>query len=281
MTTPGDRAWLDAAPTVPTVAGRGEAGRAETVTANRHWWDREADDYHAEHGPFLGDAGFVWGPEGWTEAELGLLGLADGQRVLEVGGGAGQCARWIRTTYAAQVVSSDLSGGMLAVGRRIDASRGSVLPLVQADACALPFADSSFDTVFTSYGAVPFVADSALLLREAARVLRPGGRLVFATTHPVRWALPDVPGPDGLVVTYSYFDRQPYVERDADGRTTYVEHHRTLGDRVREVVAAGLVLEDVVEPEWPERNTQEWGGWSPTRGRLFPGTAIYVCRRPA
>ncbi|HET8769211.1 MAG TPA: SAM-dependent methyltransferase, partial [Pedococcus sp.] len=31
--------------------------------------------------------------------------------------------------------------------------------------------------------------------------------------------------------------------------------------------------------EWPERNTQTWGGWSPTRGRLFPGTAIFVCVR--
>ena len=38
----------------------------ETARANRRWWDAEAADYYAEHGAFLGDADFVWGPEGWT-----------------------------------------------------------------------------------------------------------------------------------------------------------------------------------------------------------------------
>ena len=47
-------------------------------------------------------------------------------------------------------------------------------------------------------------------------------------------------------------------------------------DRVREIVAAGLVLLDVVEPEWKPGNEQEWGGWSPLRGAVLPGTAIFV-----
>ncbi|HPB72717.1 MAG TPA: SAM-dependent methyltransferase, partial [Phycicoccus sp.] len=59
------------------------------------------------------------------------------------------------------------------------------------------------------------------------------------------------------------------------------EHHRTLGDRVREIVAAGLVLVDLVEPEWPDGNDQTWGGWSPLRGAHLPGTAIFVTRKPA
>jgi hypothetical protein len=82
-------------------------------------------------------------------------------------------------------------------------------------------------------------------------------------------------------VAQSYFDRSPYVEVDSNGRATYVEHHRTIGDRVREIVAAGLVLTDVVEPEWPEGHTRVWGQWSPLRGALFPGTAIFCCRKPA
>ena len=118
-------------------------------------------------------------------------------------------------------------------------------------------------------------------MREVARVLRPGGRWVFAVNHPIRWAFPDDPGPDGLTVTQSYFDRTPYLEVDGAGAATYVEHHRTLGDRVRDVVAAGLVLDDLVEPEWPEGRERIWGQWSPLRGRLFPGTAIFVTRRPA
>lgn len=262
------------------AAGRGPADEQATVRANRSWWDSSAREYYAEHGAFLGDAGFVWGPEGWTEAELNLLGATPGQRILEIGGGAGQCGRWLASERGATVVCSDLSLGMLEVGRQIEESHGIRLPLVQCDATRLPFADESFDTVFTSYGAVPFVADSAGLLAEAARVVRPGGRVVFSTTHPFRWAFPDVPGAAGLTATMSYFDRTPYVETDDHGRLAYAEHHRTMGDRVRELVAAGLVLKDVVEPEWPARNEQEWGGWSPLRGRVFPGTAIFVCRRP-
>ena len=71
-----------------------------------------------------------------------------------------------------------------------------------------------------------------------------------------------------------------YVERDGSGTPTYVEHHRTLGDMLRALVSAGLVVEDLVEPEWPERNQEVWGGWSPLRGRLLPGTSIWCARRP-
>lgn len=126
---------------------------------------------------------------------------------------------------------------------------------------------------------MPFVADPVKVFREVRRVLRPGGRWVFSVTHPIRWAFPDEPGPEGLTATVPYFDRTPYVEQDEEGNALYVEHHRTVGDRVRDVVAGGFRLVDLVEPEWPEWNTQEWGGWSPLRGRLLPGTAIFVCVR--
>jgi hypothetical protein len=83
-----------------------------------------------------------------------------------------------------------------------------------------------------------------------------------------------------LVVAQSYFDRRPYVEIDEHGAATYVEHHRTVGDFVRAINAAGFVLGDLIEPEWPAEHTQEWGQWSPLRGRLFPGTAIFSCELP-
>ncbi|WP_446663506.1 class I SAM-dependent methyltransferase [Flexivirga sp. B27] len=258
--------------------GHRSAGAGETRSANRAWWDDEAIAYYAEHGEFLGDDDLVWGPEGLTESELGLLGTPGGRDVLEIGGGAGQGGRYV-AGQGDRVVSTDLSGGMLRQAARIDSRTSAPLPLAQCDATQLPFADASFDVVFTAYGAVPFVADSAAIMREAARVLRPGGRFVFATTHPIRWAFPDAPGPEGLVADRSYFNRTPYVEESDDGTATYVEHHRTLGDRVREIAAAGLVLVDLVEPEWPDRNRQVWGGWSPMRGRVIPGTAIFVAER--
>jgi ubiquinone/menaquinone biosynthesis C-methylase UbiE len=256
---------------------------AQTARANRVWWDSAAEEYQAEHGDFLGDADFVWGPEGLREADAGLLGAVAGARVLEIGAGAAQCSRWL-AAQGAQVVATDISAGQLAQSRRIDAGRaaagGSAVPLLQADAARLPLADASVDLACSAYGAVPFVADSLAVMLEVARVLRPGGRWVFSVTHPLRWALPDDPGRGGLTVTSSYFDRTPYVELGPSGEVTYAEHHRTIGDRVREITAAGLTLVDLVEPEWPASNDQVWGGWSPLRGRLIPGTAIFVTARP-
>ncbi|SHL81577.1 class I SAM-dependent methyltransferase [Actinacidiphila paucisporea] len=261
-------------------ATRRSAGITESSRASRGWWDRNADDYQIEHGDFLGDDRFVWGPEGLDEAEAGLLGPAaglKGQAVLEIGAGAAQCSRWL-AARGALPVALDLSRRQLQHARRIDQEPGRApLPLVQADAGFLPFADASFDLACSAYGALPFVADTARVQREVRRVLRPGGRWVFSVTHPVRWAFPDEPGPEGLTAVSSYFDRTPYVEQDDRGLAVYVEHHRTLGDRVREIAAAGLRLVDLVEPEWPRWNEQEWGGWSPLRGRLLPGTAIFVC----
>ncbi|MGK5500666.1 class I SAM-dependent methyltransferase [Streptomyces sp. URMC 125] len=268
--------------TEPEVTRR-HAGDTESSRASRGWWDRNADDYQREHGGFLGDDRFVWGPEGLDEEEAGLLGPAEGlagRRVLEVGAGAAQCSRWL-ASRGARPVALDISRRQLRHALRIaEGSPASpAFPLVQADAGALPFAAGSFDLACSAYGALPFVADPVRVLREVHRVLRPGGRWVFSVTHPIRWAFPDEPGPEGLTVAASYFDRTPYVEQDERGRAVYVEHHRTLGDRVRDIVAAGFRLVDLVEPEWPEWNRREWGGWSPLRGRLIPGTAIFVCER--
>jgi SAM-dependent methyltransferase len=265
-----------------SVAARREADAIETTRANRTWWDLEADGYYDEHGTFLGDDDFVWGPEGLREADAALLGELEGKNVLEIGAGAAQCSRYAARN-GARVVATDLSGSMLRHGAELNGrfavATGLTVPLVQCDATTLPFPDACFDTVFTAYGAVPFVADSAALMAQAARVLRHGGRFVFSTTHPIRWALPDDPGYVGLSVSSSYFDRTPYVEQES-GAATYVEHHRTLGDRVRELTAAGLCLLDLVEPDWPPENQQVWGGWSPLRGALIPGTAIFVCEKP-
>lgn len=260
---------------------RRDVAQDETVRANQAWWDAEAGDYYAEHGEFLGDTDLTWGPEGLRESSARLLGDLTGMRVLEIGCGAAQGSRWV-AGQEADVVGTDVSAGMLDRARRINASVRDPrqrVPLVQCDGADLPFADGSFDVVFTAYGVVPFVADSGRVMAEAARVLRPGGRFVFSTTHPIRWAMPDDPGEDGLRVTQSYFDRTAYVEQDTSGAATYVEHHRTIGDRVREIVAAGLRVVDLVEPEWPDANLETWAGWSQLRGQLIPGTAIFVCRK--
>lgn len=256
---------------------------AQSDRASRRWWDADADDYHAEHGSFIGSdtpgGEFVWCPEGLHEGDLRLLGDIVGKRVLEVGCGSAACSRWLNN-HGAWAVGLDISAGMLRHARSAEAPDHPPVALVQASAELLPFADNSFDAACSAFGGVPFVADSARVMREVARVLRPGAPWVFSVNHPMRWIFPDDPGPAGLTATMPYFDRTPYVEVDGEGTATYVEHHRTIGDRVREIVAAGLVVEDIVEPEWPEWLEQEWGQWSPLRGQIFPGTAIFCTRKP-
>ena len=247
---------------------------AETLRANRRDWDATADAYQAEHGAFLRDVGFIWSPEGLDEASVHLLGDIRGRHLLEVGCGAGQCARWLRA-QGAEVTGLDLSVRQLQHSRRIDDSTGLAVPVVCASATSLPFADGCFDDACSAFGALPFVADIDTVMCEVARVLRPEGRWVFSVVHPLRWALPDDPSEQGLRIVRSYFDRTPYVESDGEGRPSYVEHHHTIGDWVRALVGAGFELRDLVEPEWPQGHDRVWGAWGPERGRFVPGTAIF------
>lgn len=260
----------------PVRAERRPVSEAESRRANGPDWDRYADEYQATHGRFLGDAGFVWGPEGHTEASLGVLGDVAGRDVLEVGSGACQCSRWVRS-QGGRSYGLDLSYQQLHHSRRIDEATGIAVPAVQATATALPYAEASFDIVFCSFGALQFVSDIDVAVAETARVLRTGGRFAFSITHPTRWMFPDDPGEAGLVASQDYWDRTPYVEVDDEtGEVTYVEHHRTLGDWVGLLAAAGFRITDLLEPQWPADHDRVWGGWSRTRGLLTPGTAIFA-----
>jgi SAM-dependent methyltransferase len=268
----------DGYPAAGGVARR-PVGAVESVRANRRWWDAAAPAYLAEHGGDLGDVDFLWCPEGLREADAHLLGEVAGRRVLEIGCGSAPCARWLRRA-GADVVALDLSAGMLSRAAELNRATGLAVPLLQADAGALPLGDGTVDVACSAFGGLPFVADVGGVLAEVARVLRPGGEFVASVNHPLRWPFPDSPDPEDLTVVSSYFDRTPYVETDDAGLTVYVEHHRTVGDWVRAVVGAGLVLEDLLEPEWTPGRTQDWGQWSPARGALVPGTLILVCSKP-
>jgi SAM-dependent methyltransferase len=270
---------VDTITDVETSYGYEDVDDGAARAASRHYWDTEAASYQAEHGDFLGDTDFMWSPEGIREADLRLLGDVAGRRVLEVGCGAAQCSRWL-ASRGARPVAVDMSSGQLLQARLKSERTGVTVPLVQADATRLPFADASVDLACSAFGAVPFVAEPAKVMAEVARVLRPGGRWVFSTTHPFVWCLPDEPDESGLRVIHSYFDRRAYTERSADGSPAYVETHRTIGDRVRDILAAGLELIDIVEPEWPEGETRVWGQWGPVRGAYVPSTAIFSTRKP-
>jgi ubiquinone/menaquinone biosynthesis C-methylase UbiE len=255
-----------------------ELSEAQTSKASRTYWDSAATEYLEEHGAFLGDDRFVWCPEGVDEADAQLLGSVRGKRVLEIGCGAAQCARWL-TKQGARAVAFDISVEQLQVGKALDRKTGTAVRTVAADATAIPFADETFDLACSAFGALPFVADAEAALREIARTLKPQGLLVFSVTHPIRWSMPDDPTTAGLRITQSYFDRTPYVEVDDHGVAIYAEHHRTTGDWIRAITGAGFVLDDLFEPQWPAGHDQVWGGWGPERGRLIPGTAIWSAHK--
>ncbi len=258
------------------IAVDGAASRAVA----RSWWDSEADAYQREHEDLLGQAQWLWGPEGWTDDDLDLLRVLQGERVLELGCGAGAGARWL-IERGVRAVGLDVSHRMLQHSRRIDETEGARVPVVQATAEVLPFRSGTFDVVATSYGALPFVAEVDRVFEEVERVLVAGGRVVVAVTHPIRWAFLDDPGLGGLTAVRPYFDRMPYAEVDRRGDVSYVEHHRTIGDWVEVVVGAGLVIDQLVEPPWNPQNPRTWGGWSPLRGSLIPGTLILAAHKPA
>lgn len=242
---------------------------SDASLANRSHWDADAERYHEEHPEYLN--GFHWCPEMLSEADARLLGDVREARVLELGCGSAPCSRWLADDGVGYVVGFDISSRMLTAGGDFDSSR---IGLVQADAEAMPFASSSFDVVFSAFGALPFVPDVSTVLRDVARVLRPGGRLIFSVNHPMRWVFPDDPGPAGLLAAIPYFERE-YLEYDDEDTLVYTEYHRTFGDWIAALTGAGFQIEQVLEPEWPDGLTRTWGQWSPLRGRIFPGTAIF------
>ncbi|MCC7363491.1 MAG: class I SAM-dependent methyltransferase [Dehalococcoidia bacterium] len=103
------------------------------------------------------------------------------ERVLDIGTGVGFTALRL-APQAREVVGIDITPAMLDQARALAAQRGVTnARFEEADGAALPYPDASFDLVACRYCAHHFV-DPLAVLREAARVLRPGGRMLLADT---------------------------------------------------------------------------------------------------
>ena len=249
--------------------------------ASRWWWDHDADDYHDEHGDFLGAARlggeFRWCPEGLTEAEAALLGPVEGRSVLEVGCGSAPCARWL-TARGAHVIGLDLSREMLRHG--LDAIAGDDAPTPSSRRPPSRYRSPTPRSTSRSPRSARYPS-SPIRRSQWARwraSCGPAGGGCSRSIIRCGGCFPDDPGPAGLTVSIPYFSRTPYRETDDDGNVTYVEHHRTIGDRVREIVGQTDPRRHP-EPEWPD-GFEKRGQWSPLRGSYFPGTAIFCSQKP-
>lgn len=109
---------------------------------------------------------------------IDLAGIADGERVLEIGCGTGVLAAELVRARRVELVATDADPGALAIARRRLDGAASI---VTARAEALPFAEGSFDRVVCTLALhhVP-EADKGTALAEARRVLRPKGALFLA-----------------------------------------------------------------------------------------------------
>src|SRR4051812_16999532 len=138
----------------PEAVLRRDAGGSESARASRSWWDEQAADYYAEHGAFLGDQDFLWGPEGLRESAAGLLGPLHGRRVLEIGCGGAQCSRWL-AGQGASPVATDISGGQLGQAARLNARTGVAGSPLPAGAPAPPFLDQAVGPARPAPGGLP------------------------------------------------------------------------------------------------------------------------------
>lgn len=117
----------------------------------------------------------------WKRFVIDLAGVRAGEKVLDVAGGTGDLSREFSRQVGPRglVVLSDINASMLGEGRRRLADRGIVdLPIVQANAECLPFAEDTFDCITIGFG-LRNVTDKDKALRSMCRALKPGGRLLI------------------------------------------------------------------------------------------------------
>ncbi|HWH20139.1 MAG TPA: class I SAM-dependent methyltransferase [Solirubrobacterales bacterium] len=150
----------------------------EHVARNRAFWDELAPKYVPEGRRNWASEEPVWGIFAVPESEVGLLPEElDGRDAIELGCGTGYVSAWL-ARRGARPVGIDNSEAQLATARSFQQEFGLDFPLLHGNAEEVPYPDASFDLAISEYGASIW-CDPYAWIPEAARLLRPGGELVF------------------------------------------------------------------------------------------------------
>lgn len=242
---------------------------------NRELWTGYNAEYTAEHARRSWAAGEIsWGVWGIPEAELRALPDVAGKDVVELGCGTAYFSAWL-ARRGARPVGVDVTPAQLATARELQREHGLEFPLVEADAAETGLPDASADLVLSEYGASIWV-DPYRWVPEGARLLRPGGELVFLRNSPLV-----------ILCSPDTGQAQESLQRPQFGMHRFewpeggVEFHLAHGDCVRLLRANGLELLDLIEIQAPAgAETHEYydfvtADWA----RRWPAEEIWRARK--
>jgi SAM-dependent methyltransferase len=218
-----------------------------------------------------------WGAYGVPESELRVLGDVAGLDVVELGCGTAYFAARLARS-GARVVGVDPTPAQLATARRLMAATGIEFPLVEAPGESVPRPDASFDLALSEHGAATW-ADPHRWIPEAARLLRPGGRLVFLHGTPLAYLCFPETGEITTELHRSYFELGGRIvwEDGAGG----VEHQLTHGGWIDVLRHAGFEIERLVELQAPPgaKTHEYYADLTADWAQQWPGEEIWVARK--
>ncbi|MDQ3822517.1 MAG: class I SAM-dependent methyltransferase [Actinomycetota bacterium] len=242
--------------------------RASWTKANAEYTDRRARDAWAQEE-------ITWGMCRARESDVAVLPDVHGRDVVELGCGTAYFGAWLKRRGARRVVGVDVTPAQLETARRVDAEFRLGLELVEGNAEETGLPGGSFDVAVSEYGASIW-CDPYRWVPEAARLLRPGGELVFLrnATLAILCATDD----GGTSETLQRPQRGLHRLDWEDERTT--EFHLGHGDWVRLLTANGFELRDLVELYAGEDTPDHtYYAWSREWAERWPWEEIWRARR--
>ena len=219
------------------------APEPDYVRVNRDHWTKanaEYTDRRAEHA--WSEDEISWGVWSTPESEVNVLPDVRGKDVVELGCGTAYVGAWLKKRGARRVVGVDVTPAQLATARRMNEQTGLGLELVEANAEQTGLPSASFDLAVSEYGASIW-CDPRKWIPEAARLLRPGGELVFLRNSTLSvLCMPQ----EGKVTTSLQRPQRGLLRIDwTDPPET--EFQMGHGDLFRILRASGFELLDLVE----------------------------------